>query len=335
MRVFFLIILLMSTSAHADVLLMKNGDRITGDITQIWDGKVTIEPAYSDDFNVDLSDVVSIETEEEFDLELYDKEEGVYKFTGIDRTGNALLLSETDELVVPYSEIKRVEEIQGGIDWKSRGDFSSSISSGNTNSASNSLNGSLQFNIDNQRALLELSSVRSKVEEETVRNSDRWNLSYNYLFKEFWFLAVNGNYEQDEIALVNNRYALNPALGYDIWDDPFRTFNIQLGAGYQSEIVAGEKNTGVVVDWRLRFSYDFLGGDLEFYHNHQLVQIQDDNEVRNNNLVLNSTTGIRYDIVDDIYLNLEFKYDFESEPASEEIKGENLLFLVGVGIELD
>jgi hypothetical protein len=34
--------LLFSAAANADVLVLKNGDRITGDVKRIWDAEVTI-----------------------------------------------------------------------------------------------------------------------------------------------------------------------------------------------------------------------------------------------------------------------------------------------------
>ena len=39
----------------ADQLIMKNGDVITGDISSIDDSKVTIKPAYADEFAVNLA----------------------------------------------------------------------------------------------------------------------------------------------------------------------------------------------------------------------------------------------------------------------------------------
>jgi len=50
----FLLYPLMAQAKAVDVLVMKNGDRITGEITQIWDAEVTIEPEYSDEFKVDV-----------------------------------------------------------------------------------------------------------------------------------------------------------------------------------------------------------------------------------------------------------------------------------------
>ena len=63
--------------ANAGVLVLKNGDRITGEITAICDDEITIEPTYSDEFDVDLDIVAYIESDREFDIELSDGREVV------------------------------------------------------------------------------------------------------------------------------------------------------------------------------------------------------------------------------------------------------------------
>jgi len=40
-------------SANADIVVMQNGDRITGDVNRIWGNDVSVEPEYSDEFVVD------------------------------------------------------------------------------------------------------------------------------------------------------------------------------------------------------------------------------------------------------------------------------------------
>ena len=57
-------------SIQADQIRMKNGDVITGSVTKIEDDKLFIEPDYADEFSVDLAEVVSIEAEEVFEIEM-------------------------------------------------------------------------------------------------------------------------------------------------------------------------------------------------------------------------------------------------------------------------
>jgi len=69
---FAMFCLIIGATANADVLILKNGDRITGDIKRIWDAEVTIEPEYSDEFQVDLDAISHIESTREFEVEFYD-----------------------------------------------------------------------------------------------------------------------------------------------------------------------------------------------------------------------------------------------------------------------
>ena len=90
-KMLLLSFLLLSCSAWADVLVLKNGDRITGDIKSIWDGEVSIEPLYSDEFEVDVSAVEYIESDREFDLELADGSQSLARFSGSDSEGNQII----------------------------------------------------------------------------------------------------------------------------------------------------------------------------------------------------------------------------------------------------
>ena len=78
-RTFRAIAVLMTVSAFlpmapllADQVKMTNGDIITGNISKIEDEKVYIEPSYADEFSVDLAEVVSIEADQTFEIELED-----------------------------------------------------------------------------------------------------------------------------------------------------------------------------------------------------------------------------------------------------------------------
>lgn len=69
---FLVITILVPSFAAADVLYLKNGDRITGTIKRIWDDEVTIGPEYSDEFRVDLPLVARIESDRDFEIEMPD-----------------------------------------------------------------------------------------------------------------------------------------------------------------------------------------------------------------------------------------------------------------------
>ena len=167
---------------------------------------------------------------------------------------------------------------------------------------------------------------REEVDGKKTKAKDRINLGYNYFFVDQWFLAVNLAAERDPIALLNSRYSLSPAIGYDFLDDPNRYLHVQLGAGYSSERSNNLTSTSTTFDWKLNFYWELLSGDLQFFHDQNLLK----NLEGRKNFVFYSQTGVRYEINEDIYLNLQANYDYDSEPAGN-ANEEDLTFIIGAG----
>lgn len=312
----------------ADVIHLKNGDRVTGEIKEIWDDEVRIEPEYSDEFGVEFDHIAHIESDEPMEVELFDGTKGAYLIEPSDEDGKVRLVASYSTVDVAISDIKKTEKIEE-FDWSGNLDLSSNLSRGTTNSHATTLqwNGRLKFG--DHRYSTDLSISREEIEDIKTRSRDRLNLGYNYLFGEDWFFGLNSTIERDPIAQLDRRVAINPALGYDVWDDADKVLNYQFGVGYASEKNDGEDQSSINIDWRLDFLYGFKNGDVELFHNHNIYR----NVEGRKNAVFNSQTGIRYDITDDIYINLQVNYDYDSEPA-DNVENDDLTILIGAGIDL-
>lgn len=330
-RLIFLLCALVCQSALADVILLKNGDRITGDISSFWDDEVTIEPEYSDEFQVDADAIADIQTDDLVEIEFYIGDDANLQLLGVTPEGQIEVADESgNHRLVNYTNIRRINEVTEHFDWESRVDYNHTVSKGNTNSEAGTVNASLGFNFDDHRHQFDLQMIREEVNNEDTKNNDTLNYTYNWVFDDPWFMAANATYKQDVIALIDSQVSSSLGLGYDIWDSPHRTFNIQAGPGYQSETVDGDTNQSSLIDWRLRFSYKLLAGDLELYHNHRLYK----NFQGRENTVFTSVTGLRFDVTDDIYLNVELDYDSDSNPAAN-TEPADTTFVVGAGYNFD
>jgi putative salt-induced outer membrane protein YdiY len=235
--------------------------------------------------------------------------------------------------VIAPAEIAAAAEATKTRAWKGKVDLNSSVSRGNTESHLVNLQGDLQVTKGDHRYRGDISAIREEVDGVTKKEQDRLNLGYNYLFKDGvldnWFLAVNATIERDPVALLDQRYSLNPSLGYDFWDEPNRQLSVQLGAGYADEETNNQNESSTLVDWRLDFSYDLMAGEIELFHNHHIYRNLNGRE----NTVFNSKTGVRYDITNDIYLNVQVNYDYDTEPAAG-TDSKDVTFLVGAGVDL-
>jgi putative salt-induced outer membrane protein YdiY len=326
-------------SAHAGVIYMKNGDKITGTIKKIWDGDVFIEPAYADEFSVDQVDIAYMEDDRNYDLELNDGTDLVGTLGGVDEAGNQIVIVDGEARAIPLAQLAELEEPEDAFDWSTHADLNSTFNSGNTNNSNVTLSADLMLKKNRHTQFLDLlwQDEEQKIEDVTtkVKDRERFRYNYNYDIGDPWFLGSSASYERDPVKGLDYRYNVVPAAGYNFWDDAGRTLGFQLGAGYQAEEITDEfgitnKGDGAVAAFLLRFRYDFNKPDLELYLNNTTTAAF----YGRDNAVTQFNAGTRYEITDLLYLNFEILLDYESEPV-EGAKNEDISVLFGFGLEFE
>ncbi len=323
---------LLVNSAHADILVLKNGDRITGEIKKIWDGEVSIEPEYADEFDVDLEVVDHIESDRDFEVELWDGREATVKLTGADSENLQIVELGDEKMAIALEDILELDEPTKDFDWESHIDFSANASSGNTNTFNAQLRGDSTIEIPDHRHRVDLSKFRETTGEGALKTTtkDQTLLTYNYnwLFRDPWFLATRVSHERDPILDLDSRLIASAGLGRDIFNTPRLFLNMQLGAGAQSEDAGGMSEDTTVATWALRYEQGLFSGDLDIFHNHSITH----NLNGRTNTSIKTSTGLRYEITDLLYANMTLNYNYETDPL-DGIGSEDVTFLLGLGAE--
>jgi putative salt-induced outer membrane protein YdiY len=325
-----LIIYLFFTSliAEAGVLVLKNGDRITGSIERIWDDEIVIEPDYSDEFAVDLSVVDHLFSDQEFDIKLRDGRELLAKFSGPDEDGLQKISIDGESYSIALASIFELDEPEKEFDWESHVDLSTTFNSGNTNTSSVFLRADSTIKVPNHRHLLELSTSHESTENVTTKEQSLLRYNYNWFFNDPWFMSVQTSYERDPIIELESRIIASVGIGFDFWDTPRRTLSVQLGAGGQTEEISMASTDSSVATWTLRYRQGLLNDDLELFHNHTITS----NIGGRTNTSYKTSTGVRYEITDLLYASLTFDYDYETNPPPD-IENEDSTLLIGLGAE--
>ena len=328
--IFFVIATGASSFATADVLYLKNGDRITGDIKRIWDGEVTIEPEYSDEFQVDLPLVKRIESDRDFEVEMPDGSDVVARMNGTDESGKQLLEIDGESVAVPLGELREVDEPDDFYDWEVLLDYGLTVNDGNTDSLTSRLSGEGTFKHGDHRHIGKVTQILEELDSTTTKDQTLITYSYNFLFKDPWFFAANAQVERDPIRELERRLTANAGIGRDIWNDPHRLLNVQIGVGLLNEEIGMETETSSVAAWLLRFRHEFFSDDFEIFHNHSISETLEGRA----NTIVKTTTGLRYEISDLLYLNVSFDWDHESQPAGT-AENTDKTFVIGAGLEFD
>ena len=326
--VFFLCPLLAQAKA-TDILVLKNGDRITGEITKIWDAEVTIEPEYSDEFNVDVPAVAYIESEREFEIDLADGRELVVTFPGADTEGNQIIKTGSGTEILALSNMLELDEPEDYYDWESFVDLSGDLKKGNTDSRNVKLRADTTLKLGDHRHLGELVLFREKLVDATTKDQTIVNYNYNWLFNDPWFFSALTTFERDPIIQLDSRVTASAGIGLDVWNTADRILSIQLGVGVRDEDIGTLSETSSVATWVLRYSQDFLSDDLTLFHNHSIIPTLNGRT----NTSYRTSTGLRYEITDLLYANISLDYDYETEPANPETRNEDLVLLFGLGLE--
>jgi putative salt-induced outer membrane protein YdiY len=319
---------LFSATSDAGVLVLKNGDRITGEIKHIWDAEITIEPEYTDEFSVDLPAVDQIISDRKFEIELRDGRKVLAQLAGSDEDGRQIVSTGTETIQIALADIFELEEPEEDFEWESHVDFSTAINSGNTDTTSGYLRADSTIRVPNHRHLIEFSASYESTDDDTTKEQSFARYDYNWFFNDPWFLATQLSGERDPIIELDQRTIVSLGVGRDIWYTPRLALSMQLGVGAQTEKIGGFSEDSSVATWTLRYRQGFLNNDLELLHDHTITK----NVGGRTNTSYRTSTGVRYEITDLLYATLTFDYDYETDPALG-VENEDATLLVGIGAE--
>jgi len=313
----------------ADVVLMKNGDRITGTVKKIWDGKVHIAPPYAGEIALELDKVKTINARRDFEFELWSGEKFTGQF-GVDAQGRQILVRDGKAEPLDLARVEELAEPKTPFEWSARADLNADSSSGNSE-ATNVLaqaHGMVRFGDHRHEGNFAI-DYQTKDGTEAKNQLDL-GYDYNWLFAEHWFFTGSAAYARDPLADLEQRMTLGAGLGYQFYDDAHRFFKVSLGPAYVHEELGGSTTNTGAAQWKLNFRHKFYRKKFEFFHRHDFLAYTGGTK----NQVFNSSTGLRMDIVDGLYTNLQFDYDHESKPAAGK-KSTDTRVLLGVGLKLN
>ncbi len=314
-----------SMTVQADQVIMKNGDIITGEVTRIADDKVWVKPSYADEFGVAAAEVEKLDAGLLFEVELAEHEKVKGQFQ-VSPDGQQLLVVDGVTQSVDLAAVTQAVKPAPYYSRTSHAEISATFNSGNTDSQNTLVYGDTRIKLGDHRHYADISFRRDETDGVKTKEQDLFNYNYNWLFNRPWFMGGSFTYERDPIKDLDHRYTAGLLIGRDIFDDADRFLSINFGAGYSDQEQAGITDSGAVGLWKLFYTQDLVDGKISLYHDHNITY----QFYAENDLIFKSNTGLRYDILKDIYLTTSLRYDYETEPAAGASK-DDLTFGIGLG----
>ena len=323
-RIVFVAVLLalMPCAVNAAVVVLKNGDRITGLAVKMQDKKLEIDPEYSStNITIDWEDVRSITTIRPMSIKLF---EDVEIPDNIGQRIHDRIILHTLEEGGPI----RLEDVRS-INLAEQ-DYYGYISgggnqtSGNTKTQAVNLSGSLIYRKAEHRFISDGKYNRAEADNKDTANNGSLNFKYDYLLTPHLFTGAANLSETDQFQDLTLRNTTSLGLGYDILDNRQQMISVSAGpaAVYQDYTTTASTITPSTT-WQLRSEFRFRDDDVILFHKQQGVH----DLGHGSGTRWNADQGIRVKITGNWRINLEYDLRYNSLPiADKKTTDTNIIF---------
>jgi hypothetical protein len=226
--------------AAGDVVLLENGDRVTGEIQKLANGKLSLKTAYAGTLQIDWKQVVSVESPRQFKVEADNgwRTEGLVERSGptVDIVQEGARISLRPEALVSASPIpERGEEPTFLQELDGVFDLGYNLVRGNSTLNQSSLRLLAGYRTDTMKVEIDLGSLFAEQDgaETTSRHNANLRLD-RFVSPRLFFFGLAGG-ERDDRRRLNLRTSLGGGLGWKLVRNRQREFSILGGLNYINE----------------------------------------------------------------------------------------------------
>lgn len=330
--ILFICVILLAQLSYGDEVYFKNGDRLTGKILRLTDGKLVIKSDVGGEVTVELSNIQTLSSDEPIKVNLKDG-------TGFEQQ---LSSSKSGRFSIKGSESIKAQEF--AVDDivsinppkpKWTGDLSAGITSTHGNTKTESITGSakLKKRTEKDRTALSADYAKSKQndpdtgKEETIEDWWRAKAKYDYFFSKKMYGYLDGRYEKDAVAELDRRVSIGIGSGYQWIESENMNFSTELGLASVYEKYDNQTDSNSEVSAQLGYYFDKkLRKNLHFIHELTYYPALE----RPSDYYLTTTAELRADVMKDVFVNFKTIMNHDDTPAIGSHKTDVKYFL-GLG----
>ena len=321
---------------YADQVYLKNGDRLTGKIVSLTNGKMVLNSDLSGPVTIDLKNVRTLSSDVPIEIHLKD---GTVLHQPVEAAEpNEFALKGGTPLQtqkVPLAEVAAINPPPvPKAKWTGSVSGAVGLTTGNTKTDSISGSASLGRRTEQDRITASGDIAKSSQTDRDTgigrTTEDWWRLlgQYDYFFTKKFFGFANGRYEKDDIARLDRRVVVGGGGGYQWIESETTTFSTNLGLAslFEKYKNQAESNNALSLQAGYNFSRQLwkntkLLNDLTWYPN--LSDFSD--------FFLTSTGELRMNLTKNMFANLKIIYNYDATPAIGR-GNTDVKYLLGVGL---
>jgi putative salt-induced outer membrane protein len=318
-------------AAFGGEVLFRNGDRLTGTVTEGTDGKLTIDSAVAGKVTVPLDKVKTFTSDEPVEFKMKSGEVVKLPVVAGPQAGT-VVLPETKPETVALSDVAAINP--------NHKKWSGSLQAGGVVTSGNSQTETLNAEVDAQRRGEDdrltfkgeylYGRQKDNGTGQSKTTTDAWLASakYDYFFTKKFYGYGLMKAEHDRIADLDLRLSPSVGVGYQWVESAKQNFSTEVGVGYVYE------------DYSTRASNDYVSARAAYHYDRTLLdnlnlvhkfEFQPDVEDLRKYLV-NADVGLRTDFTKQLFAELKVEWKYDSEPAPGARKND-FRYILSVGYQ--
>lgn len=317
----------------ADEVHLKNGDKITGEVLNMKDGKATIKTSYAGEVGVKWSEIADMKTEKEISVLLSDDTliKGSPKGFEQDK-----MIIKTSKVVEPVTfamaDVKSINPPkEPPLKIKSRANVGITITSGNTEKDATHLDGEFSARTEKNRYTAGGEFNRAEDSGTKSESNSLGYLKYDHFISKKWFAYINALFENDKFKDLSLRSVLGVGTGYQVWETKITNLSLEAGINYvREDFTVAEDDSYSSGRWAINYDRYFYNKAFQFFHFHEaFISIEDTDD-----LFIKSRTGIRVPLLEHFNATLQYNLNWDRSPSPGREKTDKvLMFTLGYQFE--
>jgi putative salt-induced outer membrane protein YdiY len=295
---------------HAAVVVLKNGDRISGRIVKMQDKRLEIDPSFSDIIKIKWEDVQSINSERAMSVKLYG-ESDMPEDVGERKLDRIIVYTLGEDDKIRLEDVRAINFAEN--DYRGYISAGGNQTSGNTQTEALNVSGNLMYRRLEHRFNLDGKYNRAQADGKDTANNGAFTIKYDYFLARRLYVGGINLVESDQFQNLSVRNTSGLVLGYDLLDREHHNLSIAAGPAAVYQDFTTERSTITPsTTWVLRYEFMFRGDDIVFFHKQQgFKDLGQGSATR-----VNADQGIRVKMTNNWRINFEYDLRYNSLPVS-------------------
>jgi hypothetical protein len=301
-----------------DVITLRNGDRVTGEITKLEYGVLSLKTDDMGTISIEWDAITAVRSQYFFDVEQIGGAhlQGTLALSE-ETAGHFVVQNATGAHRLAPQNVTRIAQLESTFWSRINGAFSLGYNfAKSTDVEVLSAQFDATYRDEDITVSLGVDTNSSKTPDKGTLDRDSLSFAYRWLRPNRNFWAGLFNLERNEELGIDHRVQIGGGIGRYVYQTPHSEIGLVAGVAVNSEQATdsseNQESTEALFGaswriWRLDSPKTSLASELALY-----PSLTEDDRYRGR-----ADISLRHEVITDFFIDLSFYYDYDSEPLSE------------------